>query len=136
VLNGRPPQSKFTVSLQEIVDLAWQPAAAAEADTSHRTLAKAAAEFQTYIEHNAASIPNYGERHRNGEAISSAVAESTVNQVISKRMVKKRQMRWSPHGAHLLLQVRTQVLNDDLHRTFRRWYPGFDPAAEPDAIVA
>jgi hypothetical protein len=29
--------------------------------------------------------------------------------VISKRMVKKQQMRWSPHGAHLLLQLRVEL---------------------------
>jgi len=54
---------------------------------------------------------NYGERHRAGEVISSSMAESAVNQVISKRMVKEQQMRWSPRGAHLLLQLRTRVLD-------------------------
>src|SRR5450759_2931685 len=38
-------------------------------------------------------------------------------------MVKKQQMRWTPRGAHLLLQVRTRVLNDDLADQFRRWHP-------------
>jgi hypothetical protein len=33
-------------------------------------------------------IPNYGDRYRHGEAISTAFAESTVNQVVSRRMVK------------------------------------------------
>jgi len=46
--------------------------------------------------------------------ISSAFVESAVNQVVSKRMVKKLQMRWAPKTAHLLLQVRTRVLNDEL----------------------
>ena len=50
--------------------------------------------------------------------------ESTVNQVISKRMVKKQQRRWIQRGAHLLLPVRTQLLNDDLRPIFERWYPG------------
>jgi hypothetical protein len=84
------------------------------------------AEFRSYLDTNATEIPNYGERHRCGEAISSAIAESTVNQVISKRMVKKQQMRWSPRGAHLLLQLRTRVLNDDLADDFDRWNPGFN----------
>ena len=53
-----------------------------------------------------------------------ATAEATVNQVISRRMVKKQHMKWSPRGAHLLLQVRTRVLNDDLAADFARWYPG------------
>jgi hypothetical protein len=56
--------------------------------------------------------------------------ESTINQVVSKRMVKKQQMRWSQEGAHLLLQVRTRVLNDELRDKFRQWYPGF-PQEKP-----
>ena len=42
-------------------------------------------------------------------------AESAVNEVVSFRMAKKRQMRWSYEGAHLLAQVRVHVLNGDLH---------------------
>lgn len=37
---------------------------------------------------------------------------------------KKQQMRWTKKGAHLLLQIRTQVLNDDWHATIEWWYPG------------
>ncbi len=88
-------------------------------------LSKAVREFGGYIRANGAWIPNYGERYRSGEAISSAFVESAVNQVVSKRMVKKQQMRWTPRGAHLLLQVRTRVLNDDLAADFQRWYPAF-----------
>ena len=36
----------------------------------------------------------------------------------------KQQMRSSPRGAHLLLQIRTRVLNDTLADLYRRWYPG------------
>ena len=88
-------------------------------------------ELTVYIAHNAASIVNYGERYRNGERISTAFTESTINQVVSKRMVKKQQMQWTPAGAHLLLQVRTQVLNDDWEGTFRSWYPRFRPVQTP-----
>jgi hypothetical protein len=56
-------------------------------------LLKAVTEFDTYIRANASSTPNYGERHRAGETISSSFVESAVNQVVSKRMVKKQQMR-------------------------------------------
>ena len=48
--------------------------------------------------------------------------ESMVNQVISKRFCKKQQMAWTPRGAHLLLQIRTRVLNGDCEATFREWY--------------
>jgi len=98
----------------------------AEASPEARKLARTLHEFEQYIRSNQSSIPNYGDRYRNGEAISSAVAESSVNQMISKRFVKKQQMRWTRRGAHLLLQVRTQVLDDTLTATFQRWYPGME----------
>jgi len=37
-----------------------------------------------------------GERYRSGDAISSAFVESTVNHVVSKRMVKKQQTALDP----------------------------------------
>jgi hypothetical protein len=37
-------------------------------------------------------------------------------------MVKKQPMCWTKKGAHLLLQVRTHVINKALHKTFERWY--------------
>jgi len=42
-----------------------------------------------------------------------------------RRFVKKQQMGWTLRGAHLLLQTRTKVLNDELVDVFRRWYPQF-----------
>lgn len=89
-------------------------------------LQKTVKEFQTYIENNAAMITNYGERYRNGETIATGFVESAVNQIIAKRFVKKQQMRWTKQGAHLLLQVRVKVLNDELHESFRKWYPQFE----------
>ena len=46
-------------------------------------------EFETYIRINQPFIPNFGERRRQGEAISTAFVESTINQVVSRRFVKK-----------------------------------------------
>ena len=74
-------------------------------------------------------MPNYGERYRQGETISTAFVESTINQVVSRRFVKKQQMSWTLKGAHLLLQTRTKVLNNELEDVFRRWYPRFRPEA-------
>jgi len=107
-----------------------------DAAPGRRKLVKALGEFGGYIGANATWIPNYGERYRSGEAISNAFVESAVNQVVSKRMVKKQQMRWSQRGAHLLLQIRTRVLNDDLAGDFRRWYPAFMPASEQQDVAA
>jgi hypothetical protein len=81
-------------------------------------------ELTIYVENNRHIIPNYGERWRYGETIASSFVESTVNEVVTKRMVKKQQMQWSSIGAHYLLQTRTAALNGDLPKHFEHWYPG------------
>ncbi|HTH46344.1 MAG TPA: ISKra4 family transposase, partial [Candidatus Limnocylindria bacterium] len=109
------------------LDLIRKRSAAAE------KLAAGVAEFETYIGNNRESIPNFGERYRQGETISTAFVESTINQVVSRRFVKKQQMQWTLRGAHLLLQTRTKVLNDELDEVFRRWYPRFRPQSQTTA---
>jgi len=117
-------------ALQEVENLQDDLDILADETPAVGKLAKALREFGGYIQANQAFIPNYGDRYRHGETISTAFVESTVNQVISKRMVKKQQMRWTKRGAHLLLQVRTRVLDEDLRVTFCNWYPGMAQAAE------
>lgn len=86
-------------------------------------------EFASYISANRFFIPNYGDRWRNGETISTAFVESAVNQIISRRFVKKQQMRWTQRGCHNVLQLRTRVLNDEWRQPMERWYPGMKAAA-------
>ena len=123
-------------ALQTVGDLIADLDVAEPAPIEQVRLLKAMREFDAYLRANAGRIPNYGERYRAGEAISTAFTESAVNQVIAKRMVKKQQMRWTPRGAHLLLQVRTRVLNDQLAGDFHHWYPGFNQAPDPVALAA
>ena len=87
---------------------------------------RATHEFAVYIATNVGSLINYGERFRAGERISSCLAESTVNAVISKRFAKRQQMQWTKRGAHLPLQTRTRALDGTLRPLFERWYPGLD----------
>lgn len=47
----------------------------------------------------------------------------TINQVVSRRFVKKQQMPWTPRGGHRLLQTRTKVLNGELAAMFQEWQP-------------
>jgi len=70
-----------------------------------------------------AFTPLYCWGPRYGETISTGFVESTINEVVAKRMVKKQQMQWTHQGAHYLIQTRTAVLNGDLHKTFEQWYP-------------
>lgn len=64
----------------------------------------------TYIRSNRGAIINYGVRYRAGLRVAPTLAESAVNSLVGKRMVKKQQMRWSLHGAHMLMQVRIAAL--------------------------
>jgi hypothetical protein len=114
-------------ALERIEDLQWDLELTAGGTENRTKLLKQLGEFNGYIQNNREFIPNYGERYRNGERIATGFVESTVNQVVSKRMVKKQQMAWTERGAHLLLQTRTRVLNGELEETFRRWYPQFRP---------
>ena len=94
-------------------------------------LARAVNDFQRYIDRNAYMIPDYGARWRAGQVISTAFIESLVNSLLAKRFVKKQSMQWTPEAAHLLLQLRTRTLNNDLAATFRTWYPDLSLQKHP-----
>ena len=96
--------------------------------TALRKLAAALGELATYVTNNVSHIVNYGERFRAGERISTGFVESAINQIVDTRMDKRQSMRWTPRGAHLLLQTRTRVLNGDLDQLIRRRHPAFRSA--------
>jgi hypothetical protein len=93
--------------------------------------ARAAHGFAVYTTSNTKSLINYGERYRAGERISSCLAESTVNAVISKRFAKRQQMQWTKRGAHLLLQTRTSPTTMLLAPLKQ---PPHDHPQDPDAL--
>lgn len=68
-------------------------------------------DLETYVSGHADSIINYAAARRSAKPISTATTESTVQRLIHRRMTAKQQMRWSPRGAHLVLKVRTAVMN-------------------------
>jgi hypothetical protein len=109
---------------------------------SLRKHAFALGELTTYITDNVGHVVNYGERFRTRERISTAFVESAINQIVDKRCDKRQSMRWTPRGAHLLLQTRTRVLNGDLDQLIRRRYPAFKrpqptgPAPFCDGLIA
>ena len=80
--------------------------------------------------------------YRYGETITTSFAESAVNEIIAKRMVKKQQMQWSPIGAHYLLQTRKAALNGELRTHFENRYPAMKVAVNdseptiPEQMVA
>lgn len=86
-----------------------------------RKLLRHLREFGGTIVDNASMIPNYAGRRRYGEVVSTAFVEATVNQVVAKRCAKKQQMQWTLRGVHLLLQLRTRILDGTLGDVFARW---------------
>ncbi len=83
-------------------------------DAKARRLVARCAELRSYIESNKGALIDYGQRYRAGKPISTSRAEGTVNQLVNARMNKRRQMRWSPRGAHRVLQVRAALLDGRL----------------------
>ena len=92
-------------------------------------------ELLGYLERNQGALVHYATRRRKGEPISTAFVESSVNEIIAKRMNKKQQMRWNRATVQPFLDVRTAVLNDTLADAFRRRYPGFRPANGNEAVA-
>lgn len=87
-------------------------------DTSNklRRLYELITNLRTYLVQNKTSIVNYCQRYWSGKPISSSPAESAANSLVNARMNKKRQMRWSPIGAHRVLQVRAAVADGRLKK--------------------
>ena len=107
-------------ALQSLEELSWDVGNESEMAEAVQDKLE---EFISYISANLESIPNYADRRRHGEPIATGFVESAANQVVSKRMVKKQQMRWTPTGTHQLLQVQARVLNQQLRGDFERWHP-------------
>lgn len=95
------------------------------------------ADFDKYIANSQSFIVNYTERYRYGEFVSTGFVGFTVNSAIAKRFSKKPSMQWTRKGAHLLLPVRTKVLNKEWKGVFRKLYPDIRPiisVKDPDKV--
>ncbi|ANT54222.1 hypothetical protein A6B35_29625 (plasmid) [Mesorhizobium amorphae CCNWGS0123] len=90
-----------------------------EGEFSTARLHSLAEQLLIYVRSNRGAIVNYGRRYRAGLRVATTLAESAVNPVVGKRMVKKQQMRWSLHGAHILMQVRAAEINGELSNRLR-----------------
>ena len=106
-----------------------------ESEFSIARLHSLGVQLLTYVRSNRSAIVNYGKRYRAGLRVATTLAESGVNSLVAKRMVKKQQMRWSLHGAHMLMQVRTAEINgelrDRLWAPFRQPEPSIHPIFKP-----
>jgi hypothetical protein len=74
--------------------------------------------LETYVAGHAEIIIDYATARRLELPISTATTESTVQWLLHRRMNANQQMRWSPRGAHLMLKVRTAVMNGTFDRDY------------------
>jgi hypothetical protein len=89
-----------------------------------RKVARLLGDLETYVSGQSDIIIDYATARRCEEPISTAITESTVQWLLHRRMNAQQQMRWSPRGAHLMLKVRTSVVNGTLDRDYavaERW---------------
>ncbi len=89
-----------------------------------RKVARLLGDLENYVSGQASIIIDCATSRRRAEPISTAVTESTVQWLLHRRMNAQQQMRRSPRGAHLLLKVRTGVVNGTLDRDYaiaERW---------------
>jgi len=92
------------------------------------------ADLIEYLHANRRALVNYGRRRHDGLPISTAFVESAVNEILSKRMIKKQQMQWNRWTVQPFLDVRIAVLNKMLGGSFKRRYPAFQTDNDIHAV--
>jgi hypothetical protein len=75
-------------------------------------LARALIALETYVSGLADLIIDYASGRLDDEPFSTSPTEGAVQWLLHRRMGARQQMRLSPRGAHLMLQVRTAILNE------------------------
>jgi hypothetical protein len=79
-------------------------------------------------------LVNYGRRRHDGLPSSTAFVESAVNEILSKRITKKQQMRWNIWTVQPFFDVRIVVLNKTLESSFKRRYRSFQKRNDIHAV--
>ena len=95
-------------------------------------LTKALIALETYVSGLADLIIDYASARLDDEPFFTSPTEGAVQWLLHRRMGAQQQMRWSPRGAHLMLQVRTAIVNgtfDEDHRDICRQRRSFRMAA-------
>jgi hypothetical protein len=112
IWNGKGKDAKVTLErVRSVIAIFQSESGGRKRDPPSRRLWTALREIDRYLTSQSAWLVNYAERHRAGLRVGTALTEGTANFPVNRRMNKSQQMRWSRHGADLLLQVRCALLN-------------------------
>jgi hypothetical protein len=107
-------------TLAAVESKAGQETAAAR---SAAKLTKALMALETYVSGLADLIIDYASARLDDEPFSTSPTEGAVQWLLHRRMGARQQMRWSPRGAHLMLQVRTAIVNGTFDADHRDMSP-------------
>jgi hypothetical protein len=130
-VRGRRDGARFAKAVEHIRWCLWhgqtvralhlirRTLAAVEAKAERKTAAarsaaklrKALIALETYVSDLADLIIDYASARLDDELFSTSPTEGAVQWLLHRRMRAQQQMRWSPRGAHLMLQVRTATVN-------------------------
>jgi hypothetical protein len=66
-------------------------------------------------------IIDYASSRLDDEPYFTSPTEGAVQWLLHRRMGAQQQMRWSPRGAHLMLQVRTAIVKARSNGTLLRY---------------
>jgi hypothetical protein len=77
--------------------------------SSAAKLTKAMVALETQVSGLADPIIDYATARVGDEPFSTSRTEGAVQWLLHRRMGAQQQMRWSSHGAHLMLQVQTAI---------------------------
>jgi hypothetical protein len=122
---GRPRRAMVNLRRIQRDAVRWLRPRRDHGGHARRRIEAAASDFARYIRGNRRAVPNFARARASGQRISTAPVESVMNHLVNHRMSKKQQMRWSPEGAHLVLQVRADRLNGTLADRYRQVHPRF-----------
>jgi len=61
-------------------------------------------------------LVDYARRQRAGKPVGTSTSEGLANALVNRRMNKLQQMRWSTAGAHAVVTVRANVMNEAPHK--------------------
>jgi hypothetical protein len=135
--NGKAKDAKVSIDrIRAVIHHFRSEPGSRRAIASSRKLWTTLQPLDGYLIGQSGRLVDYGERHRAGLRVGTALAAGTANFLVNRRMNKPQQMRWSRCGADRLLQVRCAVYNGTLGASFGQRFFGANDALPKVAAAA
>jgi hypothetical protein len=135
--NGKAKNAGISIGrIRAVMHPFWAESDGRRSTAPSRRLWTALRALDDYLTGQSDWLVDYGERHRAGLRVGTALTEGTANFLVNRRMAKSQQMRWSRRGADRLLQVRCAVYNGTLGGGFGQRFQAANDRHPQTAIAA